>query len=321
MDFFNSPTDPIFLNGGSMEEAREDNSVIDATVVLNRANAYAELMRFKISKGVRFTNFITLSALWLAAEGVPRLELILIFVFGTECMYRAGCVYNDYLDQDIDARVERTRSRPMPSGKVNSLEALIIAGLLSLVSFLLVLQTNGLTIGLSFVALGFALVYPKMKVWIPFPQLIYGAALAMGAPMAFAAQTGAVPWYVGLLYAAIVCWIIAIDTMYACPDKEDDLKINVKSTAILFGNHGRHAVVGFQLLTLILLIALGIVVKLGAIYYAALVVAVGLTIYQHRVWRELSKDLQFNVHSFSQLNSFVLLLGVIFHYVFQNSMQ
>ena len=209
----------------------------------------------------------------------------------------------------------------MPSGKVSSLEALIIAGLLSLVSFLLVLQTNELTIGLSFVALGFALVYPKMKVWIPFPQLIYGAALAMGAPMAFAAQTGAVPWYAGLLYAAIVSWIIAIDTMYACPDREDDLRIDIKSTAIFFGNHDRYAVVGFQILTLILLIALGVVVKLGVIYYAALVVVVGLTIYQHKVWRELSKDLQFNVHSFSQLNSFVLLLGIIFHYKCQNLMQ
>lgn len=109
--------------------------------------------------------------------------------------------------------------------------------------------------------------------------------------------------------------------MYACPDREDDLKINIKSTAIFFRNHDRYAVVGFQILTLILLIALGVVVKLGVIYYAALVVVVGLTIYQHKVWRELSKDLQFNVHSFSQLNSFVLLLGIIFHYVFQNLMQ
>ncbi len=303
-----------------MEEAKENNSVIDSTAIL-KANAYAELMRFKISKGVRFTNFITLSALWLAAEGVPRLELILIFVFGAECMYRSGCVYNDYLDQDIDAKVERTKSRPIPSGRVSSLEALIIAGLLSLVSFLLVLQTNDLTTGLSFVALGFALVYPKMKVWIPFPQLIYGVALAMGIPMAFAAQTGGVPWHVGLLCAAIVSWIIAIDTMYACPDREDDVRMNIKSTAIFFGDYDRYAVVGFQILTLILLIALGVVVKLGVIYYAALVVVVGLTIYQHKVWRELSKDLQFNVHSFSQLNSFVLLLGIIFHYVFQNLMQ
>lgn len=304
-----------------MEESNEYNSVINSTAILNKAKAYAELVRFKISKGVRFTNFITLSALWLAAEGVPRLKLILVFVFGTECMYRSGCVYNDYLDQDIDAKVERTKSRPLPSGRVSSLEALIIAGLLSLVSFLLVLQTNNLTTGLSFVALGFALVYPKMKVWIPFPQLIYGATLAMGAPMAFAAQTGSVPWHVGLLYAAIVCWIIAIDTMYACPDREDDSRIDVKSTAVFFGNYDRHAVVGFQILTLIFLVVLGVIVKLGVVYYAALVVVVGLTIYQHKVWRELSKDMQFNAHSFSQLNSFVLLLGIIFHYVVRNLMR
>jgi len=282
---------------------------------------YAELMRFKISKGVRFTSFITLSALWLAAEGVPRLDLILIFVFGTEFMYRSGCVFNDYLDQDIDSKVERTKSRPIPSGRVSSVEALVIAGLLSLVSFVLVLQTNYLTIGLSVIALVFALVYPKMKVWIPFPQLIYGATLAMGAPMAFAAQTNSVPWHVGLLYVAIVSWVIATDTMYACQDKEDDLERNVKSTAVLFGKHDRFAIVGLQILTLALLAVLGVVVELGMVYYASLMVIAGLTIRQHKVWQELSKDLQFNVHSFSQLNSLVLLLGIIFHYAFQNLMQ
>ena len=229
-------------------------------------------------------------------------------------MYRAGCVYNDSLDQAIDARGERTKGRPIPSGRVSSREVLVIAGLLSLISFLLVLQTNALTTGLAFLALGLALVYPKMKVWMPFPQLVYGATLAMGAPMAFAAQTGGVPWYAGLLCAAIVSWIVAIDTLYACPDRDDDLRINVKSTAILFGDHRQYVVVGLQVLTLLLLIALGVVVKLGVIYYATLVVVMGLTIYQHRIWRERSRDLQFNVHSFSQWSSLVLLLGIVLHY-------
>jgi len=304
-----------------MEETKRSNAVFDSTVILNKVKAYAELMRFRISKGVRFTNFITLSALWLAAEGVPRLDLILIFVFGTEFMYRSGCVFNDYLDQHIDSKVERTKSRPIPSGRVGSVEALVIAGLLSLVAFVLVLHTNYLTVGLSVVALLLALAYPKMKVWIPFPQLIYGATLAMGAPMAFAAHTNSVPWHVGLLYAAIVSWVMATDTMYACQDKEDDLQISVKSTAIFFGEHDRFAVVGLQMLTVTLLTVLGVVVKLGVVYYASLMVITGLTVHQHGVWQERSKDLEFNVHSFSQLNSFVLLLGIIFHYVFQRLMQ
>jgi 4-hydroxybenzoate polyprenyltransferase len=242
---------------------------------------YEKLMRLDKPIGILLLLWPTLWGLWLAAEGVPRLDILLIFVLGTVLMRSAGCVVNDYADRNLDGHVERTRNRPLAVGAVSTREALLLAAGLSLVAFLLIQPLNRLTIELSFVALFLAASYPFTKRFFAMPQAYLGIAFSFGIPMAFAAQTGEVPFLAWFLMGANLLWVIAYDTEYAMVDKLDDLKIGIKTSAITFG---RFDVAGVMLCHAVFLgsmVAIGLMQNLGVIYYTGLATALGLILYQY----------------------------------------
>ncbi len=248
--------------------------------------AYARLMRLHRPIGILLLLWPTLWALWLAARGLPDPFVLGVFVLGTVLMRSAGCVINDYADRHFDGHVARTRDRPLATGEIEPRRALILFGVLVLVSGLLVLTQNRLTIALAFAAVGLAAAYPFMKRYTYLPQVWLGAAFAWAVPMAFAAQTGAVPPLAWLVLSAVVLWVLVYDTQYAMVDREDDLKIGIRSTAILFDDADRPIIGMLQILLLIDLWLIGRQAGLGAPYTASLAVAAGLAIYQQWLLRE-----------------------------------
>src|SRR5690242_3761648 len=200
-----------------------------------RLGYYEKLMRLDKPIGILLLLWPTLWGLWLAAGGFPSLNVLAIFVLGTVLMRSAGCVVNDYADRDFDGHVERTKNRPLAVRAVSTKEALLLAAGLSLVAFLLIQPLNRLTIELSFVALFLAASYPFTKRFFAMPQAYLGIAFSFGIPMAFAAQTGEVPFIAWFLMMANLLWVIAYDTEYAMVDKADDLKIGIRTSAITFG--------------------------------------------------------------------------------------
>ena len=244
---------------------------------------YRLLMRLDKPIGIYLLLWPTWWALWLAAEGLPDLKLLLIFSFGVVLMRSAGCVINDYADRHFDGLVERTAQRPLAQGRVSATEALQLFALLVALSAGLLFWLNWQTMLLSVVALLLAAAYPFMKRYTHLPQLVLGAAFSWGMPMAFMAiqlQLPALVWY---LYLANLCWTVAYDTYYALVDKPDDLKAGIKSTAILFGR-GASAIIGLlQLLTLLLLGYVGVLAQLSMVYYVALSCCLLAFIYQFRL--------------------------------------
>jgi len=210
--------------------------------------AYIRLARLDKPIGIYLVLWPTLWALWLAAQGLPSLDVLAIFIVGGVLMRSAGCVINDFADRKIDGEVERTTHRPLATGELSVKNALVFFCILCSLSFILVLQTNELTIYLSFGALALASIYPFMKRYTYLPQVVLGAAFACSVPMAYAAQTNELPKIVWLIYTATVIWTVAYDTMYAMVDREDDIKIGMKSTAILFGKADRAIIAFLQLL-------------------------------------------------------------------------
>lgn len=229
---------------------------------------YALLTRVDRPIGTYLLLWPTLWALWLAAEGVPDPYVLVVFVLGTFCMRAAGCAINDFADRGIDAHVQRTAGRPLATGAIRPMEAVAVAAVLALVAFALVLTLNRLTVYLAFVGVALAAIYPFTKRYTHLPQVFLGAAFSWAVPMAFAAQTGAVPPLAWLVFTVNLIWTVAYDTIYAMADKPDDLRIGVKSTAILFGEHDRHMVAVLQVMALLGLIGIGSRFDLGWIYYA-----------------------------------------------------
>ena len=225
----------------------------------------------------------TLWALWLAADGVPRPDVLAIFVLGTVLTRSASCAVNDFADRRIDGHVARTRGRPLASGALTARDALVTAAVLMALAFALVLMTNRPTILLSFVALGLAVAYPFAKRVTHFPQVVLGAAFAIAIPMAFAAETGAVPPLAWALFATAVLWTVAYDTLYAMADREDDLRIGVKSTAVLLGRADLLVVGALQGLVVAALAAIGWHAGRGWPYAAGLLVALALAARQLRL--------------------------------------
>jgi 4-hydroxybenzoate polyprenyltransferase len=248
--------------------------------MLDNLVAYKQLMRTDKPIGTLLLLWPTLWGLLLASGGNPSVKNLFIFCLGCWLMRSAGCVINDFADRKIDGSVARTQNRPLASGAVSPQEALGLFAVLCVTAFILVLQTNTLTIMLSFVAVALAASYPFMKRYTHLPQVVLGAAFAWSIPMAFSAETNSLPAALWLLYAANVIWTIAYDTFYAMVDRDDDVKIGVKSTAILFGRRDRLITAVLQIIVIALLIASGIVFDLGAVYYASLAVASALFIYQ-----------------------------------------
>ena len=247
---------------------------------------YTRLMRLDKPIGIYLLLWPTLWALWIAGDGKPDLLVLGVFVLGVVLMRSAGCVINDYADRNIDPHVARTCKRPIASGEVTPREALILFGVLCVLAFALVLLMNPLTIYLSFVAVALAALYPFMKRYTNLPQVVLGAAFGWAVPMAFAAQTGEVPRVAWLLFVATVLWTTAYDTMYGMVDREDDLKIGVKSTAILFGESDRVVIAVLQLLALGALALAGQAASLDGYYYFGLALAAGLVLYQQYLIRE-----------------------------------
>ncbi len=223
----------------------------------------------------------TLWCLWIAANGKPDVKLVIIFCLGTVIMRAAGCCINDYADRNFDGFVTRTKDRPIASKEVKPKEALLLCAALCFIAFLLVLMTNGLTIFMAFAALGLTLIYPFMKRYTHLPQVVLGAAFSWGGLMAFTAQTGALSAQAWLLYIATLLWTIAFDTQYAMVDREDDLKIGVKSTAILFAEGDIYVIAFLQMFCLVTLAFCASYFQLGNWFQFGLLLAAGLFIYQH----------------------------------------
>lgn len=254
--------------------------------VKQRLKQYYRLMRLDRPIGIYLLLWPTLWALWIAGTGSPDPLVLVVFVAGVVLMRSAGCVINDYADRDFDPHVERTRDRPIAAGRVTPREALALFAALCLTAFLLVLLMNRLTILLSLGGVVLAALYPFMKRYTHLPQVFLGAAFGWAVPMAFAAQTGAVPKVAWLLFVATVLWATAYDTMYGMVDRDDDVKIGVKSTAILFGEADRAIIAIIQLLMLLALLMVGQSAGLGGYYYFGLLLAVGLSLYQQYLIRE-----------------------------------
>ncbi len=235
-----------------------------------RLDRYARLIRFEKPIGFYLLLWPTLWALAVAASGSPDGWILFVFVCGVFLMRSAGCAINDYADRDIDLHVTRTHERPLTSGEVTPRETLIVFAAFGIVAFLLVLTLNLYTIQLAIGGMLLAMSYPYMKRFHYLPQVHLGAAFSWGIPMAFAAQTGVVPKQAWLLYVAALLWTVAYDTMYSMVDREDDLKIGVKSTAILFGDYDRIMIAVFQLLFLLTLFLVGLDLEYSGIYYLGL---------------------------------------------------
>ncbi|WP_067868023.1 4-hydroxybenzoate octaprenyltransferase [Neptuniibacter marinus] len=284
-----------------------------------KLRAFVQIMRINKPIGSYLLLWPAYWALWMAAEGMPAYDILIIFTLGVFLTRSAGCVINDYADRKIDGHVKRTAMRPIPSGLVSPREALILFTILMLAAFVLVLFTNIETIILSLGGLALAVCYPFMKRYTHLPQVVLGAAFSWAIPMAFTAVTESVPIYAWLIYIANVLWTITYDTMYAMVDKDDDLRIGVKSTAILFGDADKVIIGILQLTTLITLALVGQQIHLDWPYYLGLICAAGFFIYQQFLIRNRERDLCFKAFLNNHYAGLVIFIGVASHYFLAQS--
>lgn len=286
-------------------------------IATTRLREYALLMRLDRPIGILLLMWPTLWGLWVASHGSPNLLVLIVFVLGVVLMRSAGCVINDYADRDLDPHVQRTRNRPLAAKRVSTREALVLFVVLCLLAFLLVLQLNRLTILLSFAGAFLAASYPFVKRYTHLPQVYLGAAFGWSIPMAFAAQTGEVPAVAWVMFLANMFWAVAYDTAYAMVDRQDDLKVGVKSTAILFGTWDRFMIALAHLACLLLLIMAGAMAGLGTFYYLGLAAAAGLAVYQQKLIRK--REPKFCFRAFLNNNWFgaVIFTGLVINYMVQ----
>ena len=280
----------------------------------HRLTAYIHLMRADRPIGTYLLLWPTLWAVWIAAEGWPSLELLLIFCLGVFLTRSAGCVINDFADRHIDGHVKRTHQRPLPSGRVSEREAIWLFVGLMLVAFLLVLLTNRMTIMMSFGGLALAFVYPFMKRYTHLPQLVLGAAFGWAIPMAFTATQEALPLTAWLLYLAKILWTVAYDTQYAMVDRDDDLKIGVKSTAVLFDRYDKLIIGLLQLASLGVLVWVGRLEQLGLWFHLGLAAALGFFVYQQWLIRHRERMPCFQAFLNNHYAELAVLIGIIGHY-------
>ncbi|KYN25615.1 4-hydroxybenzoate octaprenyltransferase [Vibrio cidicii] len=276
-----------------------------------KAKAYWQLMRMDRPIGSFLLFWPMLWSLLLAAEGMPDWDVLLVFTAGVFLMRSAGCVINDFADRHVDGHVKRTQQRPLPAGKVTSKEAVLLFLALGITSFLLVLTMNSLTIQLSFGGIALAFVYPFMKRYTHLPQLVLGLAFSWAIPMAWAAQTNELPWMVWFLFTTNALWTIAYDTQYAMVDRDDDLLIGVKSTAILFGRFDKLIIGLLQLATLVMLLWLGQYYQLGQSFYWSILAAGALFVYQQHLIRHRERELCFKAFLNNNYVGMVLALGLL----------
>ena len=274
-------------------------------------NAYFRLMRFDKPIGIYLLLWPTLWALFLAKRGLPEIDLMIIFTLGVILMRSAGCVINDFADRKIDKFVMRTKDRPLTSGEVSEKGALILFSFLILMSFGLVLMTNFLTVQLSIVAVFLATLYPFVKRWSNLPQFVLGSAFAMSVPMAFSATLDEVPFSAWLVFLATVIWTVIYDTIYAMVDREDDLKINVKSTAILFGKYDLIIIFLLHLLLIVILVMISQEFQLGNYFNMAIVITTLLMFYHQHLIKDRDRANCFTAFLNNHYIGIVILLGIV----------
>ena len=272
---------------------------------------YLRLCRLHKPVGIWLLLWPTLWGLWFAADGVPATKVLLVFALGVVLMRSAGCVINDVLDKDLDIHVERTRDRPIAAGRVTRQEGVRVFVALALIAYGITTKLNMLTVLLAIPAVLMAASYPLMKRWIALPQAYLGLAFSWGIPMGYAAVRGEVDWLgAGILMAANVCWVIAYDTFYAMVDREDDLKIGVKSAAVLFGRRELLITSLLHAAAVALLIAAGLRAGLGVIYYAGLAVAAVIALLLQRRASSRTRADAFAAFAHSHWFGAAVLLGL-----------
>lgn len=284
------------------------------SLIINRVQNYAILMRLHRPIGIYLLLWPTLWAIWIAASGYPQIITVIVFVMGVILMRSAGCVINDYADRHIDKHVQRTKQRPITTGQVSPKEALILFSVLCLLAFLLVLLLNTLTVILAFAGLFLAVIYPFMKRYTYFPQAFLGLAFGWAIPMAFAAELGYIPNIAWILFIINILWVIAYDTMYAMIDRADDLKIGVKSTAIFFGTADRIIIASLQVIVLILLLWVGVLLWLNWSYYLAVAMAAALAAYQQWLIRKRIPELCLQAFLNNHWFGLVIFVGLAMSY-------
>ena len=275
---------------------------------------YLQLIRFDKPIGVLLLLWPTLSALWIAAEGLPDLDLLVIFLLGTFVMRSAGCAINDYADSRFDGNVARTSNRPLATGALRRQDAFYCFLFFSAIGFVLVLLTNLATIMLAMGAVIVVALYPFMKRYTNLPQVVLGVAFSWGIPMAFTAQTGSVPLAAYLLFIANCLWTIAYDTEYAMVDREDDIRLGIKSTAILFGDADRIMIFAMQGLFVAALIMAANQLQLGGWFYVSLVVAMALMLYQQFLIRDREPAECFKAFLHNNWVGLAIFTGIVLHY-------
>ncbi len=276
---------------------------------------YARLLRVDRPIGSFLLLWPTLWALWFAAGGVPHIGTLIVFICGVFMMRAAGCAINDFADRRVDGHVERTRSRPLATGDVSAREAVFLFLGLALASFLMVvLFTNRLTLYLSFGGLVLAFIYPFMKRFTHLPQLFLGAAFSWAIPMAWAAQADSLSRLTWLVFTANVLWTVAYDTMYAMVDRNDDLKVGIKSTAILFGDYDRLIIGLLQALTLLVLFMVGQQTDRGIWFNLGLVGMAALFIYQQHLIRHRERQPCFRAFLNNNWAGFAVFAGLVIDY-------
>ena len=277
---------------------------------------YGRLMRIDKPIGLWLLLWPTLWALWIAGDGHPDQGLFVVFVLGVFVMRSAGCVLNDFVDRKIDPYVERTRDRPIASGAVAPFEALTLFVALGLIAIGLATMLNQPARMLAIVGAALTIIYPFIKRFVSIPQFILGAAFGWAVPMAFAAQTGELPQIAWVVFGAALIWAVIYDTFYAMVDREDDLKIGVKSTAILFGDADLFVIAGMQAVMLAALVFVGVRAELGFWYYLSLAISAGLMAYHQWLARNREKDGCFRAFLQNHYIGLVVFIGILLHYSF-----
>ena len=288
--------------------------------IYERVHQYLLLMRFHKPIGIYLLLWPTLWGLWIAGFGHPDARIFLVFVAGVVVMRAAGCVINDYADRKFDGRVRRTKERPLATGRVSPREALLLFAVMVLLASALVLSLNTLTIYLSLVGIALAVIYPFLKRVTHLPQPVLGAAFGWSIPMAFAAQTETVPDIAWLLFIATVFWATAYDTIYSMVDRVDDMKIGLRSTAIMFGEQDKLAVGLMQLAVLFVLVLVGIKLSFSIFYYLGLAIAAIFFIHQQVLIKNRGRKKCFRAFLNNNYIGMTVFIGIVLHYTFSQKL-
>ena len=282
-----------------------------------KLSLYLDLIRWNRPAGWLLLLWPTLTALWMAAEGFPGWHILFVFILGTILMRSAGCCLNDVADKNFDKHVKRTAQRPVTTGALSSKEALNFGAMLALLAFGLVLTTNMTTILCSFAALTVAIIYPYAKRFFAMPQAVLGIAFSFGIPMAFAAVQNNIPWMAWFLLLGNLFWVLAYDTEYAMVDRDDDLKIGMKTSAITMGRYDVVIVALCYLVNIVFMAVAGVLYAYSAIYFIALIGALLQSIWHVRLIRHRERDACFKAFRLNHWYGCAIFVGVFLHYLFK----